>query len=213
MPQDETATASPRPWRTERGFERLVFFSDAVVAIAISLLILPVVDIVTADDKLTVGDLFTDHWGELFAFALSFVVIASYWLRHHKMFETINGYTPTIIWINMAWLASIVFLPLPTEMIARADVDDRAVHALYIGTIIVSSVAQSATAIAIRATPSIQEPDAPVVEVEPLVTVMLLIALVVSVTIPSLGMWPLLLLFLTRPVRRGLDRLGIGRGR
>lgn len=51
------------------------------------------------------------------------------------------------------------------------------------------------------------------VEVEPLVTVMLLIALVVSVTIPSLGMWPLLLLFLTRPVRRSLDRLGIGRGR
>ena len=136
---DEPAVPGGRPpWRTDRGFERVVFFSDAVVAIAMTLLILPMVDTVTTDKAVGVGDLFRDHWGEMFAFALSFVVIAFYWTRHHRLFETIDRYTGTIVWLNMGWLASIVFLPLPTEVLAQASTDDSAAHTFYIGTLVVS---------------------------------------------------------------------------
>jgi uncharacterized membrane protein len=193
-----------RAWRTERGFERLVFFSDAVVAIAISLLILPVVDIVTANEDLGVGDLFTDHWGELFAFALSFAVIALYWTEHHRMFETIDGYTKPIIWVNMCWLATIVFLPLPTEMLAGSPGDDRAVHALYIGTILVSSATLDVLTAVINRTPDVRN-EAPAASADPVTTILLALALIVAVAVPAIGMLAMLLLFLGGPIQKRLD--------
>ena len=69
--------------RTERGFDRFVNFSDAVVAIAISLLILPVVDAVNdAAQAATTSayDFFQENGDRLLAFGLSFVVIASFWV-------------------------------------------------------------------------------------------------------------------------------------
>ena len=204
---DEPAVPGGRPpWRTDRGFERVVFFSDAVVAIAMTLLILPMVDTVTTDKAVGVGDLFRDHWGEMFAFALSFVVIAFYWTRHHRLFETIDRYTGTIVWLNMGWLASIVFLPLPTEVLAQASTDDSAAHAFYIGTLVVSSALLNALAFTISSTPEIRN-EAPPVHVEATATVLLVVALVISVVVPSVGMWPLMILFLTHPLHLAVDRL------
>src|SRR3954447_15101613 len=86
--------------RTERGFDRFVNFSDAVVAIAISLLILPLVD--AANDSIEPGtsalDFVRDNGDRLFAFGLSFLVIASYWVAHHAMFEEVRSYSKPLMW-------------------------------------------------------------------------------------------------------------------
>jgi uncharacterized membrane protein len=64
---------------TQRGFDRLVDLSDVVVAIAATLLVLPLVDIAGEIDKGDLGSLFVDHWQQLFAFVLSFAVICRFW--------------------------------------------------------------------------------------------------------------------------------------
>lgn len=96
-------------------FERVVFFSDAVFAIAITLLVLDlklppgshgVVDLATIGDK-------------LFGFGVSFMAIGLYWLRHHRLF---GGLQADDVWVrifNLAFLASIVFLPFPTSVITE----------------------------------------------------------------------------------------------
>lgn len=103
---------------TERGFDRLVNFSDAVVAIAITLLILPLVDTATELNDKTVSELLADNWVKLLVFVISFAVIGRFWLAHHRMYENIVGYDKPLLWANLFWLLTIVFLPFPTELIA-----------------------------------------------------------------------------------------------
>ena len=96
-------------------FERLAFFSDAVFAIAITLLVLDL-RLPTAVrgpiDLSIIGP-------KLFGFALSFAVIGVYWMHHHALFGTIRREDPPLVVTNLAYLASIVFLPFPTSVIAE----------------------------------------------------------------------------------------------
>ena len=70
---------------TARGFDRLVFFSDAVAAIAITLLILPLVDGVSKQGSLS--NLLDADRDRFLAFLLSFLVIARFWTIHHSLFD------------------------------------------------------------------------------------------------------------------------------
>ena len=122
---------------TERGFDRLVFFSDAVVAIAITLLVLPLVDSVQKNKALS--DLLNGQSDRFVAFLLSFAVIARFWVAHHGMFERIDKYTSALLWANMLWLASIVFLPFPTELLSVRSTSETAVRFVYIATVLANS--------------------------------------------------------------------------
>jgi uncharacterized membrane protein len=97
-----------------RQFERLVFFSDAVFAIAITLLVL--------DLRAPIGDFDARAWHELFpkmlGFGISFFVIGIYWIAHHELFGTLEKEDGPLKVANLAFLASIVFLPFPTSVIA-----------------------------------------------------------------------------------------------
>lgn len=104
------------------GLDRLVFFSDAVFAIAITLLAL--------DIRLPEGDFTTDaalipallSMGDQFqAFAISFWVIASYWMGHHRMFLSIRRYDGRLILINLLLLMLIALVPFPTMLISEFD--------------------------------------------------------------------------------------------
>jgi len=73
--------------------ERLVFFSDAVVAIAITLLALELKIEHTASGYLTFVDL-ANNWQKFAAFFLSFISIAIYWKVHHEFYtfiKTVNS--------------------------------------------------------------------------------------------------------------------------
>jgi uncharacterized membrane protein len=179
-----------------RGFDRLVNFSDAVVAIAITLLVLPMVDSVSGEATGSARSLLEDNGSRLFAFALSFAVIATFWLAHHRLFETIGGYTGPLLWANMAWLLSIVFLPFPTEMVGVHGTDDALVRFLYIATVLVTAATLMTIEVIVTRTPTIWiDPDG--VDVD-LVggfanLTALTVALVVGVAVPAIGMWALLL--------------------
>jgi uncharacterized membrane protein len=196
--------------RTPQGLDRVVFFSDAVVAIAISLLILPVVDEVgaaKAAGNLTGFDFFADNGGRLLAFAISFLVIASFWRGHHGLFETVKDYTSALVWVNLLWLATIVFLPLPTEILAVDDAQDYGARAIYIGSVFLVSATTVALEFIVDRTPSIQrwpEDRRPKPIARLVVPASILVALALA-AIPAIGMWSLLLLAVSGRIA---DRLG-----
>ena len=70
-------------------------FSDATVAIAITVLMLPLVDIALEIEKLSLGDLLAANLGTIIAFAITFAVIARLWFSHHRLFEAASEWAST----------------------------------------------------------------------------------------------------------------------
>jgi uncharacterized membrane protein len=96
------------------------------MAIAITVLVLPMVDLVpqaVAQQESSVT-LMISHTRQFVSLALSFAVIARFWFFHHAMFSNLETVEPRTDKINMLWLATIVVLPFPTEMIGQFH-DDR----------------------------------------------------------------------------------------
>jgi uncharacterized membrane protein len=108
-----------------------------VVAIAITLLILPLTEIDSSEGA-NLADVVVQNQGALFAFALSFAVIANYWTIHDDLFRPLRRHDSRLVLLNMLWLAAIVFLPFPTSLIE--DGLDGGFGTLYISTLLVVSV-------------------------------------------------------------------------
>ncbi len=186
----------------QRGFERLVNFSDAVVAIAATLLVLPLVDIVEPLGRQPVGEILTDHRSDLLAFVLSFVVVYQLWLLHHRLFRGLRGYNNALVWTNLVWLLSIVFLPFATKLIARGNGFEAGTSALYIGTMAVAVSSILVQRIIVVHDPALEFDDARgTTRVLPAAvsTVLVFTALVLALVFPSVGLWFLLLFALTGP--------------
>jgi uncharacterized membrane protein len=187
---------------TTRDPDRLVLFTDAVVAIAITLLVLPLVDLVP-EVKAEGGDavsVISDHWQEIFTFLLSFVVIANFWLGHHRLFEHVRAYTTAMMRLNLLWLLTIVVLPFPTEIIG-AFPSDRFTAGVYTGTILALSVCQTAITWMIHGHKELEKPDNPVSRGELvgslLLTGLTVVAFLLAALVPGVNFYALLLLLLS----------------
>ena len=77
--------------QTQQGLDRLAFFTDAVAAIAMTLLIVPLVELATAssDKEADTAAFLSENKEKLLAFVISFVVIAVLWVAHHRIFEQV----------------------------------------------------------------------------------------------------------------------------
>lgn len=195
-----------RERRTERGLDRLVAFSDGVVAIVITLLVLPLLDV--ADD-VSSSDVWSDAWPRMQGFAITFAVVASFWVVHHRLFELIDDYNGRLVWANMLWLATIAFLPFSSEVVGTGDLDDMTVRALYIGSLVACSVALAVIDVAILRSPDTwpdgERPDIDVTAVVVRLGVMAA-AFVIGTFVAPIGLWALLLLFLARPITGWIER-------
>jgi TMEM175 potassium channel family protein len=192
-----------------RDVTRLVNLTDAVVAIAATLLVLPLVDQIDAMPGATVAEMLGAAGQQFGAFVLSFVVVGRFWLVHHTVFDGVRKMTGTLFWLNLVWLIGIVFLPYPTELIGVVDSDDVWAPVLYIGTLAVTTLAGLAMHAVVARSPDIRGPGAAEQHdlVPGLVTVgTMLVALLLAVAVPAAGMWSLLLLVATPLVTRLLSR-------
>lgn len=125
--------------RRGRGYDRLVNFSDAVVAIAITLLGLPLVDIEPPRDGASAWTVLTDHGDKVWSFVVTFLVVAVLWLAHHRVFDQIDAYDGAILRLDMLWLLTIVFLPLPSAWMGEVGFS-HGVGLLYCLTLALNSV-------------------------------------------------------------------------
>jgi len=188
----------------ERDLDRLVTFVDAIVAIAITLLVLPLADVAGEVGRGPVSDLLVEHVPELFGFLLSFVVIARLWLVHHVIVSGLVRQDRWIVNLMLAWALTIVFLPFPTALVAEAP-DDAVTKILYMGTMAASSAVLAGIAWVMRRRPDVRDTEAiPDPSIAAASVVAFLVALTISVAAPVTSYWPLLLLFLAEPVARRL---------
>jgi uncharacterized membrane protein len=99
--------------------ERLLFFSDAVFAIAITLLVLEikVPEREAIESASTLLGALEDLIPKFFAFFLSFMVIGYYWFMHHTMFRHIRRWDDKLILINLGLLLCVAFLPFPVALL------------------------------------------------------------------------------------------------
>jgi uncharacterized membrane protein len=190
-----------------RSPERLVFFSDAVAAIALTLLVLPLADAAPeAADKYSHSfEVITANQAKIYSFLLSFYVIAQMWLAHHRLFEQVKAYNHRLMLANFCWLLTIVVVPFPTEMIGQFN-NDRFTAAFYIGTVLAANVCLFAMMLIIRADPALAKngegrPNRPLF-MQGVTTGILVVALVLAATVPGATYFPLLLLLPTYPIAR-----------
>ncbi|MGY1632497.1 TMEM175 family protein [Geodermatophilus sp. SYSU D01186] len=202
----------PRTVPTERGLDRLVTFLDAVVAIAITLLVLPLVDVLAdaeLDDDL--ADVLAADAAQFGAFLLSFLVIARLWMVHHRIVEQVAAYDHAFVLVNFAWLLTIVVLPFTTQVVAVYG-NDRPAVALYIGTMTVSSAMLTALTLLVRGRPGLRragvQPEHPAPAL--VTTGTFVVAFVLGVLVPAVNYLALLLLFATGPLERRLFPRGAG---
>ena len=101
--------------------ERVEAFSDGVIAIAITLLVLTLKVPNAKDGDLI--DALLDQWPSYVAFIVSFVVIGIMWVSHHSMFERIATVDRPLLFLNLLLLMGFAFLPYPTSLLARYVAD------------------------------------------------------------------------------------------
>ncbi|MEO7916524.1 MAG: TMEM175 family protein [Dokdonella sp.] len=108
---------------TSHALERLVFFSDAVFAIVITLLVLeirtPELGSAASERQWLTAILeLLPHFG---AFMLSFLVIGALWMSHHRLFMMVRQYDERLLWPNLLLLLSVAFLPFTTSLLSTGS--------------------------------------------------------------------------------------------
>lgn len=191
---------------TERGFDRIVNFSDATVAIAMTLLVLPLVDLGgERGENQTLWHLLSDSSNAIFAFVLSFLVIWSMWTNHHRIMEFFADYDSRVLGLHLIWLLMMVSIPFTTELLANPDYYENGATALYVAVLLVNSVSLHLLGLhgrqhheLLHDRPEVREWLAGPFTWTTVVT--LAVILVLVLIFPGLGAWPMLLLFLDRLV-------------
>ncbi|MGC4101155.1 TMEM175 family protein [Ferruginibacter sp.] len=104
--------------KKEFQIERMILFSDAIFAIAITLMVIeikvPVIEQDVTDKALlkALGHLVFKFTG----FLISFFIIGLYWTVHHRMFSFVENYNGRLLWLNLLFLLSIVLMPFSSGL-------------------------------------------------------------------------------------------------
>ena len=96
--------------------KRLEFFSDAVLAVAITLMVLRIDPPVPAPGQTLPGAFWSDTVPQIIYFLITFAVIVNFWIRHHDIFMRMGETTDRhVLSANMTFLALICLLPFGLE--------------------------------------------------------------------------------------------------
>jgi uncharacterized membrane protein len=127
--------ATGRPVRETVEFARVVAFTDGVFAIAITVLVLGI-DVPEQLPDADVSRFLADNWPQLFAYFLSFAVIGRFWISHHETFRTLHDFDRQLLVTNLAYLALIVLIPFPTNLLGEygSETDPVILYAFVIGS-------------------------------------------------------------------------------
>jgi uncharacterized membrane protein len=106
---------------------RVVALTDGIFAVVMTLLVLDIsvpqisshygIDSAEAGTELLKK--LVDLWPKLLSFAISFIILAIYWLAHHRQFQYIKNVDRTLVWINVLFLMVTCLLPFSTSLLSE----------------------------------------------------------------------------------------------
>jgi uncharacterized membrane protein len=110
------------------GKNRIEALTDGIFAVVMTILVLDInipqissshsgIGSVTAETQL-VERLF-DLWPKILSFGISFIILAIYWMAHHRQFHYIKHLDRALIWINIIFLMATCLLPFSTSLLAE----------------------------------------------------------------------------------------------
>ena len=117
---EESRSPAPRGG-TDRSVHRLVQFSDGVFTVALTLLVIDIAvpDLPTGATEQELVAKLGLQMPNILAFVLSFWVVASYWLTHHRHFLFIRRYDGPLLLLNLLFLMTVCFIPWPTAVLGH----------------------------------------------------------------------------------------------
>jgi uncharacterized membrane protein len=118
--------------RGELEFDRLAFFSDAIYAISLTLLVvgLDIPSIADTSSNQDLWDALDELQPEILMFFISFFVIGSFWLAHHRFVARLAAIDRRLMLVTIGYLAFIAFLPFPSGLLGEYS-DNSVAVALY----------------------------------------------------------------------------------
>jgi uncharacterized membrane protein len=96
--------------------ERLGTFSDAVIAVIITIMVLEL----KAPEQPTFSALMP-LWPTAISYVVSYLFIAIIWLNHHHLLRFVHHVTPALIWVNFVHLFAVSLVPFATAWVARTE--------------------------------------------------------------------------------------------
>ncbi|WP_432180921.1 TMEM175 family protein [Streptomyces sp. NBC_00063] len=117
MTEPVQESGEPSPFGQERDPARVVAFSDAVIAIAITLLVL---EIHPPHDTSHLLHGLAELWPSYLAYAVTFMLIGQVWANHHIIFDHIRSADRLVLFLNTVLLMDIAFLPFAASVLAEA---------------------------------------------------------------------------------------------
>jgi uncharacterized membrane protein len=99
---------------------RVEAFSDGVMAIAITLLVLDlkVPSAAEVSDRGTLVAALLNHWPSYLAYLAAFLTIGIIWLNHRTFVDRVSRFDNRMQWFNLALLLGVATLPFPTALMA-----------------------------------------------------------------------------------------------
>lgn len=196
--------------------ERLRAFVDAVVAIAMTLLILPLMESASEASKFQrehpdfdTARFFIEHSGQVGALIMSFALIALAWTMHHRLYAAVQEVTTSLLWLNILWMFMVVCLPVTTALVGALRTDS-GLLTVYVGNLILLYLSSLAGRFYLLHHSSLV--DAPRITLwngiiaDSVAVALFVLALVLGILIPSLGFSTLFLMLLTPLVARLFSR-------
>lgn len=106
--------------KTDHALERMIFFSDAVFAIAITLLVIELhaPELPRGSSDTAQLQALANLVPNIIGFAISFAVIGMFWMGHHRAFSLAAHYSPRVLGWNLSLLGLVAFMPFATAYLS-----------------------------------------------------------------------------------------------
>lgn len=174
-----------------------------------TLLILPLMEsAVDAREKVEITTLewFQQNKDLLLTFFLSYMVVAMAWIDHDRLFRSVSHFNPILHILNFLWLMAIAFIPAATNIMNSVE-DDALQHFVWIGTVLFAKVIVFCMTLVVHRNPNTWErgtsgPQFPLVVNSGVTIILLVVAMLVSMT--TAGYLMLLILLLRTPLSRAI---------
>ncbi|MBE9168418.1 DUF1211 domain-containing protein [Pleurocapsales cyanobacterium LEGE 06147] len=128
----------------QRGRERTEAFSDAVIAIIMTLMSVELLQLPAKMEGQSLATALAHEWPAYLSYLVSFLILGQIWLTHHNMWRYIERVDQVLLTLNIGLLLFAAVIPFTTSLLAEyllgSPSEQRLTAALYVGAVLGEAV-------------------------------------------------------------------------